>query len=197
MKNALVSVLGVAALAMSVSANALVLTVGMEGEPTTTCPISSGIGAGAVVDIGDGFEITGHTGNVGICDAGVFFSGADNAFFLEGTDSFTLLRVGGGTFSLLSFDVATASAEIIGVQGIGSASSSGVFSAGGEFTHVDSFTDVADVIGVTFNVGAATFFDNFEVEIAGATPASEPGTGAVLGLGLMALGFRQRRKNRA
>lgn len=197
MNRTLVSLVAAAALTLSFSAHALVVTVDMTGESTGTCGATGGTYATSPLSLGNGYEVVGFSGDTGICDVSLFIGGGLNeSLYADGADSFTLKRTDGAAFSLISFDVLTAGSEIIDVTGDGGGLNSVVSPGGASFTTISSITDVSDVVGVTFSFVSATFFDNFVVESA-STNVSEPGSVAMLGLGLGLLGLRLRRRNSA
>jgi hypothetical protein len=187
MKRTLIALTAALGLAASFSASALVVT--MDSASTASCPASPAV----TVDIGQGFEVVGSSL---ICPGS--FGGAPftTNFLVDNNGSFTLQRINGGAFTLNGFDVAMFSTPgTVAYSGGGTASPPLAVGLGITSVTSGNVADLGEVFGVVFTSTETALYDNFDVTLV--ATASEPGTVAVLGLGLMALGFRQRRKNRA
>ena len=123
----------------------------------------------------------------------------------NGADSiWTLTKVGGGAFSLNSFDFASAAynvysaASLVTITGTTAANAtvSQIFApvAGGfqTFTVLPTFANVTSVRFDAFGNLNRSAYDNIVVDAAGAVP--EPASWAMMILGLGAVGFAMRRR---
>ena len=197
--------------------HALTLELDMENVPAVCnggwfTPLTPGSG-GAAIDIGGGFQISFDAGYVDVCEVGMPFTVDFDGNFLAAPNpaqGFRLEAIDGGPFTLNSFgvdmmlDVATEAEIFAGVTGatvqdppqVTMESSAGVsvtFTTDGQNNNVEleTFSNFNNVTYIDFTTPGGIGFDNLSVT------ASEPGTLAAFGLGLMVLAGARRRRRRA
>ena len=143
----------------------------------------------------DGYTITVDAGHYDI-----FSSGGGNQYFhideqMFGLTTVTLSMEGGGLFDALSFDVVQAAIasnvfDIVAIGGTGIVSAptvQGLFNFGAGFQGISALviTQTVSAAGIGFG------FDDLTLE---AVTIPEPGTLALLGIGLLGMGLSRRRK---
>jgi hypothetical protein len=186
--------------------------IAFEGFGATTLFGDENVGNGLAVATSDGFNFvsSGDHFHIGSAPGGAPSNGT-GVLLQDRSYSITMSKVGGGVFSLLSADLGEDISSGAGASAM-SVIVTGFFSGGGSIVQevaldgdVTSFqnelfvgfTNLTSVVfrGVGFGGPGANGFSLDNIEVAeGVVAVAEPGTLALLGLGLVGIAASHRRK---